>query len=157
MALIYETTYFLVDAVDEPLVTRMDGGHIAILPKERIADRTLMSPEMAIEFIRLSMIVGEAMTIALNERGIDIGRINYQDNGNWGVFTPEGPFFHLHLYGRAKSAKFHKYGESCNFPFRNTGFYDGFQPLNADDIKAIKIQIEKISIREKYKLPHWGL
>ena len=53
----------------------------------------------------LTMLIGEAMIIGLNNRGIDIGRINYQDNGNWGVFKPEDPFLHVHLYGRAKSAK----------------------------------------------------
>jgi len=42
--------------------------------------------------MKLTMMVGEAMATALNRRGIDIGRINYQDNGNWGVFGPEGPY-----------------------------------------------------------------
>jgi len=155
MALIYQTQNFIVEAVDPPLVTREDGGHIAIMPKIRLVDRTKLSPLLSIEFIRLSMLAGEAMTIALNSRGIDIGRINYQDNGNWGVFTPAGPHFHLHLYGRAKSAKIHKYGESCSFPFRETGFYDGFEPLNSDDISEIRSQIEMLSINEKYNLRSW--
>jgi hypothetical protein len=41
--------------------------------------------------MKLSMVVGEAMKSALRSRGIDIGIINYQDMGNWGVFNPEGP------------------------------------------------------------------
>lgn len=154
MALVYETTNFIVDAVDQPLIPRTDGGHLSIVPKVRIHDRTLLSPELATEFIRLSMLVGDAMTIALNERGIDVGRINYQDNGNWGVFLPEGPHFHLHLYGRAKSAKVFKYGEACTFPFRNTGFYDDFEALNADDINAIRKHIELLSAT-KYSVSRW--
>lgn len=155
MAFIFETDNFIIEAVDKPLVTRLDGGHITITPKVRVGDRTQLSPSLAKEFIRLSMIVGEAMSVALNNRGIDIGRINYQDNGNWGVFLPQGPHCHLHLYGRAKSAKFHKYGESCNFPFMSTGFYDSFEPLNGGDIEAIREQIEIISKREKYDLAKW--
>jgi diadenosine tetraphosphate (Ap4A) HIT family hydrolase len=154
---IYQTENFFVEAVDPPLVTRTDGGHLAIIPKRRFVDRTQLAPNLAIEFMRLSMLVGEAMTNALTQRGIDIGRINYQDNGNWAVFKPEGPFFHLHLYGRAKSAKFHKYGEACNFPFRETGFYDGFEPLNEEDIKAIREQIESLLKEDKYQLSNWHL
>ena len=73
----------------------------------------------AIELMRLLIIVGEAMTIVLTKNGIDIGRINYQDNGNWGVFKKEGPYKHFHLYGRAKSAVRQKYGQACHFPHIN--------------------------------------
>lgn len=155
MAEVYQTKNFIVESVDKPMISRADGGHLIISPQTRIADRTKLSPALAIEFIRLSMIVGEAMTIAMNKGGIDVGRINYQDNGNWGVFTPQGPHFHLHLYGRAKSAKIQKYGESVLLPFMNTGFYDSFEPLNAGDIKEIRFQIETLSSQEKYALANW--
>jgi diadenosine tetraphosphate (Ap4A) HIT family hydrolase len=157
MAVIYETENFIVDAVDAPLVTRTDGGHISINPKVRVRDRTNLAPKQAIELMRLTMLVGESMTAGLNIRGIDIGRINYQDNGNWGVFTSEGPFLHIHLYGRAKSAVFQKYGEACSFPFRETGFYDNFEPLNSGDIEEIRNQIVILSALEKYALSAWGL
>ena len=155
MNIIYETPNFIVEAVNQPLVSREDGGHISINPKVRVKDRTLLSPKLAIELMYLTMLIGEAMEIGLNKRGIDIGRINYQDNGNWGVFKPEGPFLHVHLYGRAKSAKIQKYGEACKFPFRETGFYDGFNPLNDEDISEIKKQIELLLKTEKYSLSNW--
>ena len=44
------------------------------------------------------------MKHALAEQGIKLGRINYQDNGNW------KPELHIHLYGRALNAKYHPYG-----------------------------------------------
>jgi hypothetical protein len=103
------------------------------------------------------MIVGEAMATALNKRGIDIGRINYQDNGNWSVLKPEGSYLHIHLYGRAKSAKIHKWGDACYFPQRDTVFYDSFEPLNDGDIEEIKNQIESIKKREKYQDQNWHL
>lgn len=157
MILVYETENFVVEAVEKPLVSREDGGHITITPKVRVDNLTLLTPRLAIEQMYLTMLIGEAMTIGLNNRGIDIGRINYQDNGNWGVFTPEGPYLHVHLYGRAKSARIQKFGEACNFPFRDTGFYDDFNPLNDDDVLEIQKQITTLLEDDKYHLSNWNL
>jgi len=123
----------------------LDGGHIAILPKVKVEDRTKLSSALAKEVIKLTMVVGEAMTLGLNRRGIDVARINYQDMGNW------TPTFHIHLFGRAKSAKFQKFGEAVYLPKRETGFYDGFLPLNESDIKEIRKEIERILATEKYR------
>jgi len=155
MALIYQTDNFTVEAPEEPLVTRTDGGHITITPKIRLADRTSLSPKLAIELMYLTILVGDAMATGLINRGIDIGRINYQDNGNWGVFKPEGPYLHYHLYGRAKSARIHKYGEACYFPFRETGFYNEFEPLNDGDIAEIQKQIKTLMDSGKYNFQNW--
>lgn len=155
MSFIYQTENFIVEAPEQPLVTRTDGGHITITPKIRINDRTLLAPKLAIELMYLTMLIGEAMTNGLKQRGIDIGRINYQDNGNWGVFKPEGPYMHYHLYGRATNAKIHKYGEACYFPFRETGFYNEFEPLNEGDVEAIQKQIEVLLTQERYQLSSW--
>ena len=157
MAFIFQTDHFIVEAQDRPLVTRRDGGHITITPKVRITDRTELKPGLAKELMYLTMLVGEAMTKGLIERGIDIGRINYQDNGNWGVFKPEGPYMHYHLYGRAKSATIQRYGEACVFPFRETGFYDTFEPLDEDDIIAIQKQIQILINEKKYQAASWGI
>jgi diadenosine tetraphosphate (Ap4A) HIT family hydrolase len=152
---IFQTENFIVEAAGKPHVTRTDGGHIRIQPKVKYTDRTQLSPQKAIELIRLTMVVGEAMSVALNRRGIDIGRINYQDNGNWTVFTPEGPWMHVHLYGRAKSAKIQKYGDACYFPQRSSGFYDKFEPLNKEDVLEIRKEIERIFNEEKYNDKNW--
>lgn len=157
MRLIYETENFVVEAVEHPLVSREEGGHITITPKVRIDNLTLLTPSLAIEQMYLTMLIGEAMTVGLNKRGIDIGRINYQDNGNWGVFKPEGPYLHVHLYGRAKSAKIQKFGEACHFPFRDTGFYDDFKPLNEGDVLEIQKQISILQESDKYQLSNWNL
>ncbi|WP_222982475.1 hypothetical protein [Flagellimonas meishanensis] len=154
---IYESLNFIVEAVQSPLVTRKDGGHISISPKTRLDNRTLLEPMIAIELMRLTMLIGEAMTLGLKNRGVDIGRINYQDNGNWGVFRPEGPYLHVHLYGRAKSAEIQKYGEACYFPFPESGFYETFEPLNQDDITEIQMQIDSLLELEKYSLSKWGI
>ncbi len=157
MAFIYETNNFIVESPDRPHITRTDGGHIKITPKVRVLDRTELSPKLATELIRLTMIVGSAMMTGLSNKGIDVSRINYQDNGNWSVFKPEGPYLHIHLYGRAKDAKIQKYGDACYFPQRDTGFYDNFESLNSEDIKEIQNQIQIILKEEKYQDKNWGL
>ncbi|OIP22392.1 hypothetical protein COX95_01870 [bacterium CG_4_10_14_0_2_um_filter_33_32] len=155
--LIYETKNFIAEAVSEPHVSREDGGHIRIVPKRRVVDRTALSPKEATEMARLIMLAGEAMVKGLNNRGIDIGRINYQDNGNWSVFSPQGSYLHIHLYGRAKSAPKQKYGDSLHFPHRETGFYDNAKPMDDDDITEIQRVIEELLKEDKYKESNWGL
>ena len=41
----------------------------------------------------------------MKNRGINIERINYQDNGNWAYLKGTKPMFHIHLYGRTKESK----------------------------------------------------
>ena len=157
--IIYESKSFLVEAVDKPLVGRSDGGHIVINPKIRVKSLQQLNPQMAIELMRLLMVVGKAMSTVLNKNGVDIGRINYQDNGNWGVFTPEGPYQHFHLYGRAKSAVQQEYGQACYFPHKEdkSEFYERLEPLHKKDIEDLNLEISGLFTREKYIDKHWKL
>lgn len=159
MAIIHESENFFVEAVEKPHVDRNDGGHIKIYPKVRVLDRQQLTPKQAVELTRLTIIVGQAMTKIMNDHGVDIGRLNYQDNGNWTVLKPEGSYLHIHLYGRAKSAKIHKYGQACFFPHRdqNPEYYENFKPLNDEDIRDIKTEIEKLLNTEKFSDSEWGL
>lgn len=152
MALIFETEHFTIETpTQKPHIDREDGGHIFILPKARVEDRTKLSPDLAKELMVLTMVTGEAMKKVMNDHGVDIGRINYQENGNWSVFDPEGPYLHIHLYGRAKSAKIQKYGDALYFPHIETGFYDTNKPLTDEDIHAIRREIETLLTTDKYK------
>ena len=159
MALIFESKNFLIEAADKPLVGRSDGGHIVINPKVRVATLQQFNPTTAIELMRLVMVVGEAMTTVLNKNGVDIGRINYQDNGNWGVFKPEGPYQHFHLYGRAKSAVQQKYGQACYFPHKEDypEFYENLTPLNHQDITDLNLEITRLLATDKYANSAWKL
>ena len=159
MALIYESPHFVVESFDPPHVDRDDGGHIKIDPKVRVSDRQQLSPSQAIELMRLTMVSGEAMKTVMNNRGVDIGRINYQDNGNWSVLNPDGPYLHIHLYGRAKSAKYQKWGEACYFPLRSQRpeYYAKCRPLTKEDVAAIKDEIIKLLRTGKYSDKAWGL
>jgi diadenosine tetraphosphate (Ap4A) HIT family hydrolase len=147
---IYETENFYIQAAKKPFIDRTEGGHVYIFPKKEISDRTKLSPKLAIEYMKLSMVVGEALKSAMARRGVNIGIVNYQDMGNWGVFKPEGPTLHMQIYGRAKTATVQKYGDAVQLPHRETGFYDNFKTLNDEDINEIKIDIIKLLNTEKY-------
>jgi len=142
--IIYETENFIVESHEEPEIDRLEGGHVKISPKISIEDRTKLSPEQAIELMRLTMIVGEAMIKAMAQIGVEIGRINYQDNGNW------KPELHTHLYCRAKNAVMQKYGDPI-IP----GHKNEYKPLNEDDIKRINQSISEIEKQDKYDSKNW--
>ena len=148
---IYETDNFKVLAVARPFIDRQEGGHILIFPKVPVRDRTKLSPQLAVEYTKLSMVVGEALRSAMSRRGVEIGIVNYQDMGNWGVFKPEGPTLHMHIYGRATTATVQKYGDAVQLPHRETGFYDNFKALNDGDIEEIRADIEKLMQSDKYR------
>lgn len=147
---VYETDNFLIQAASRPFIDRMEGGHLYIFPKIPVRDRTQLSAKLAVEYMKLSMVVGEALVSAMARRGVAIGIVNYQDMGNWGVFKPEGPTLHLQIYGRAETAVIQKYGDAVQLPHRETGFYDNFKPLNGEDIAEIVIDIKKLLQSEKY-------
>ncbi|MBI4147977.1 hypothetical protein HY490_01675 [Candidatus Woesearchaeota archaeon] len=152
MPVFFESKRFSVASSDKPHVSRTDGGHIVIVPKRRLVNRWEMTQEEAVEFIRLSMIVGEAMVKGLNKRGIPVERINFQDNGNWGLDSKEGPHFHLHLYGRAKNSLEQKRGEALRFPDKATKFWEKLDPLNQGDVNEILKQMSLIEKRKKFQL-----
>ncbi|MEI6040514.1 MAG: hypothetical protein WCP93_04165 [Candidatus Berkelbacteria bacterium] len=141
---IYETENFIVESHEKPEIDRLEGGHIKISPKVKVEDRTKLTPKQAIELMRLTMISGEAMVRAMAKIGVEIGRINYQDNGNW------NPELHIHLYCRAKNAVMQKYGDPI-IP----GNRPEYKPLNESDVAEIKKQISEVEKQEKYKIENW--
>ncbi len=150
MALIYETHNFTIQSTDRPFVDRTEGGHLRIYPKVPVRDRTKLTPALATEYMKLSMVVGEALVTVMRAQGVEIGIVNYQDMGNWGVFKPEGPTLHMQIFGRAVNATIQKYGEAVLLPQRETGFYDNFQPLTDEDRDLLKAEIDNLLNTEKY-------
>jgi diadenosine tetraphosphate (Ap4A) HIT family hydrolase len=152
---IFETENYRVCAYGRPHVSREEGGHIIIAAKGDITDRTKLTPQLAKEYMRLSMIVGEAMEKAMNIRGIPVVKINYADSGNWAFKRGKKPRMHMHVFGRAVNAKHQVFPEAVYLPARESGFYDSFEPLNDEDIKEIQKQISLLENTEKYKLENW--
>lgn len=156
--IIYETKNFIACVPKVPHIPREDGGHIWIRSKEKyFCSRLYLDPKEAIEVMRLTMLISEAMINGMKNRNVNIERINYQENGNWAYLKGKNPVFHIHLYGRTKNSKTQTWGEALVFPNKDTGFYDDFEPLNIDDINEIKRQIVILEKNEKYNLKSWNL
>lgn len=148
MALIYEARHFVLRTLDQPHVSRGDGGHIVIDPKIAVEDRTRLTREQAIELVKLTMIGGEALKTVLTRRGIAIGRINYQDNGNWRAEL------HVHIYGRALDAKRQPYGRALDFCGTREDFrreMGQLEGLDAEDISALREEIARLLAGDKYR------
>jgi diadenosine tetraphosphate (Ap4A) HIT family hydrolase len=148
MSLIFESDHFEIVTPEHPHVSRSDGGHLIVNPKVPVEDRTQLSRDKAIELMKLTMIAGEAMKNVLTRKGIEIGRINYQDNGNW------RHELHVHLYGRATGATIQIYGHPLKFPPTREAFKEqmgDLEPLTADDVAALKSEIISLMGNEKYR------
>ena len=148
MPLIYETPNFTISTPDQPHVSRGDGGQMIINPKVTVEDRTHLSRALAIELMKLTMVAGEAMKTVMTRNGIDIGRINYQDNGNW------RHELHIHLYGRARGATLQTYGHPLALPPTAQAFKEqmgNLEPLHQDDIAELKTEIARLLATDKYR------
>lgn len=159
MSVILETDTFMVQAHQQPHHSRENGGHIVIAPKQQFAHRYEMPLDLAASLMHLTMIVGEAATIALRSRGLDVVRINYQDNGNWAYKVPvTKPKLHVHLYIRtshevhpAQDPRFQPFPDALVFPDRATGYYDSFLALNEADCNAIRAEYVMLAASPKYR------
>jgi len=147
---ICKAKHFTVEILDKPHVSRLEGGHLVIRPKKKVVDRSDLSKEQAIELMKLTMLFGKAMMVGLKKRGIKMGRINYQDNGNWALLKGKG-HLHVHLYGRAKDSVIQQYGEALYFPPKGSNVYNHTEPLNAGDVKAILTEVKKFLAAKKYR------
>ena len=148
MTLVHDSIYFQIVVPERPHVTRGDGGHLIINPKVPVADRTKLSREQAVELVKLTMVAGEAMTTVLTRRGIPIGRMNYQDNGNW------RHELHVHLYGRSRNATIQPWGTFLQIPPTREAFnakMGNLEPLNSDDVHELRAEIERLLATEKYR------
>ena len=74
---VYEDQYFAVVAPRLPLNSKGDSGHLILTKKNPVTDRSDMTWQEAVDFVRLSMAVGRAMYDILG-----IERMNYEDLGN---------------------------------------------------------------------------
>ncbi len=101
------------------------------------------------------MLVGDAMVKGLLNRGINIARVNYQENGNWAFLKDEAPYFHLHLYGRTTDSRHQKFGEALYFPDPSSSYYDNVVSLDTEDIFEIVKQMEYLENTDKYNLESW--
>lgn len=161
MPIILATKKFIVAGHDNPHHDRNNGGHAKVAPKEKFGDRTEMPMDLYLTMMQLVMISGEAITKVMTQKGIDVVRINYQDNGNWSYFPSmkKDPHIHVHLYVRSNGEKhpsgderFRAFPEALFFPFigDNPEYYNSFKPYTETDCADIRAEIEKLLDTQKY-------
>ncbi len=143
---IYEDKYFIVVSPQYPLNCREDGGHLVLLKKKTVNDRSELSSQEAIDFMRISMMVGRAMYEIL-----EVERINYEDLGNWGIDKPVGSSMHLHFFGRAKEQLYQIRGNHLMLYPEGHKIYQGhLTPLNEEETTRLKAAVDQISRENKY-------
>jgi hypothetical protein len=100
----------------------------------------------AIDFMRVSMLVGKAMYQVLG-----VERVNYEDLANWGLDDPGGPKMHLHFFGRARRQVHQIRGQHLSLFPKGHPIYDGhLKPFSEDEAERLRVQIEEISHEEKH-------
>lgn len=143
---VYEDKFFEVVAPPAPLNCRGDGGHLILVKKQPVTDRSDLSSDEAIDFMRISMAVGKAMYDVL-----EVERMNYEDLGNWGLDDPGGAKMHLHFFGRAKRQVHQIRGQHLSLFPKGHPIYDGhLKPLTDDDIERLRTAIAEILDDPKY-------
>jgi diadenosine tetraphosphate (Ap4A) HIT family hydrolase len=144
---VYDDKYFQVVAPEFPLNCRDDGGHLILIKKEKVTDRSDLSYQEAIDFMRITMIVGRAMYDVL-----DIERMNYEDLGNWGIDEPGGASMHLHFFGRAREQLHQIRGHHISLFPKDHKIYQGhLKRLEDDDLRRLTERIGELMNEEKYK------
>jgi diadenosine tetraphosphate (Ap4A) HIT family hydrolase len=144
---IYEDEYFVVFSPRLPLNCREDGGHLILIKKEPVRDRSDLSWQQAIDFMRISMAVGKAMYEVLG-----IERMNYEDLGNWGLDDPGGPKMHLHFFGRARQQTHQIRGHHMFLYPKEHPIYQGhLKPFTAEEIEALRTKVAEILMEDKYR------
>ena len=143
---IYEDRYFQVVAPEYPLNCREDGGHLVVVKKEPVTDRSDLTYQEAIAFIRISMAAGKAMYDVLG-----IERMNYEDLGNWGLDDSGGAKMHLHLFGRSRKQVHQIRGHHISLYPKDHPIYKGhLKALSPDDLARLQAHIKEILTQPKY-------
>lgn len=149
---IYENDNFVIETPNTVFVSREEGGHIRLRCKHiEYHDRTMLPASLAIEFMKLSMIAGEALQKVMNDQGITVIKINYHDMGNWAYKEGKKPYIHYHIFGRVLGAKHQPFPEAVYLPDKKSGFYNGFISINDEDIALMQKEIGELLSSEKYR------
>ena len=142
-----EDKYFKVISPEFPLNCRDDGGHLIMIKKQKVRDRSDLTYQEAVDFMRISMAVGRSMYEVLG-----IERMNYEDLGNWGIDDPGGAKMHLHFMGRAKEQTHQIRGQHIFLFPKDHPIYKGhLKSLSDDQIKNLGRKIFEILMEPKYE------
>ena len=145
--IVYDDRYFQVVAPEFPLNSREDGGHLILIKKVPVSDRSELAYQEAIDFMRITMIVGRAMYDVLG-----VERMNYEDLGNWGLDEAGGAKMHLHFFGRAREQIHQIRGQHMFLYPKGHKIYQGhLEPLSDVDLERLTIRVGELLNEQKYQ------
>jgi hypothetical protein len=122
------------------------GRHLILVKREPVTDRSDLSCEEAIDFMRISMALGRAMY-----RTLGVERMNYEDLGDWGLDDPGGPKMHLHFFGREKRQVHQIRGQHLSLFPKGHPIYEGhLLPFGEADLVLLRETIAEILREAKY-------
>lgn len=92
--IIYETKNFVGEVPQNPHIPRLDGWHIRIRAKEKYFEsRIEFEPKMAVEVMRMTMLLGEAMISGMkNSKTQTFGEALTFPNKSTGFYDDFEPF-----------------------------------------------------------------
>lgn len=99
---VWENEKFKIITPSNPHIPYSEGLQLLVSCKENIAN-AWENPELAAEAFKLA---SKACRI-MSDHGL-APWFNIQANGNWGLLPGATPFFHIHIYGRNKTANWGK-------------------------------------------------
>ena len=144
---VYEDKYFKVISPEFPLNCKDDGGHLILIKKDQVTDRSDLTYQEAIDFMRISMAVGKSMYEVLG-----VERMNYEDLGNWGIDAPGGAKMHLHFMGRAKEQTHQIRGQHISlFPQGHKIYQGHLKQFSENQVNDLRNRINEILKEPKYK------
>ena len=144
--IVHEDRYFQVVSPARPLNCRDDGGHLILVKKAEVSDRSDLTYQEAIDFMRISMAVGRAMYDVLG-----LERMNYEDLGNWGLDEPGGAKLHLHFFGRAREQLHQIRGQHMFLYPKGHLIYEGhLKPFTEAEVARLKARVEAVLREPKY-------
>jgi hypothetical protein len=119
---------------------------LVVVKKIPVTDRSDMSYQESIAFMRISMVAGKAMYDVLR-----IERMNYEDLGNWGLDEPDGAKMHLHLFGRSHRQIHQIRGQHMFLYPKDHPIYKGhLKALSEDDEAQLRARIGELLAEPKY-------
>jgi len=99
---LWENDQFTVSTPKNPHLPYSEGLHLIVAPKQEVAN-AWQNIDASAETFKLAATACKVM----EELGM-APWFNIQANGNWGLLPGGKPFFHVHIYGRNKTAMWGK-------------------------------------------------
>lgn len=100
--LLWENDEFEIRTPTNPHIPYSEGLHIVVASKEGIAN-AWEDPSLSSKAFKLA-----AKACKIMDELKLTPWFNLQANGNWGLLPDATPFFHIHIYGRNKTANWGK-------------------------------------------------